>query len=415
MAGGSKKTVSGSKSVPGKPTQQDLRKLRSGSTSTSQEANVDAEFDLSDPTPPDGVHPIVYKLLVMINDKSNTIIETNEEIKEDITKRCEDNEESITDLKSNIALLTHKVDMLSGRLLRAEYKCTRLESQLEDMKAHSMSNNLLINTNKYKEKKNENPREIVKKFFKNDMKIKDAGKINIQVAHRMGTKTNNNERTIIAKIPNSDDMSCIMKHTPNLKDSHSYIEKQLPASMQERRKMVVPHFKAARDAGKKAVIKNDKLYIGGSLERQYMAQPLPEGMKSFEPNVETGETVEDSGSVFSGYADRVKNLDEVRGTLDELLSDTKISKCTHVMYAFKIGDLQNFDSDGDWGIGSGLLRHLQQVDSDNVMIIATRNCSPNFEHIGKKRIEHSISVCEAALTSLESELEQSENGSESGD
>ena len=52
-----------------------------------------------------------------------------------------------------------------------------------------------------------------------------------------------------------------------------------------------------------------------------MAQPLPEGLKHFEPEIVVGETAEQEGSIFRGYAPRVNNLDEVRGTLDELLSD----------------------------------------------------------------------------------------------
>ena len=64
------------------------------------------------------------------------------------------------------------------------------------------------------------------------------------------------------------------------------------------------------------------------------------------------------------------------------------------------GVCENFDSDGDYGIGLELLKAMREADICDRLWIATRTCKQDYVHIGKKRFEHSINACTAANTTL---------------
>ena len=307
-------------------------------------------------------------------------------------------------MKNDIKALNSQVEILTGRLLRSEAHCRRLENDLTDMKAHSMGKNIIIHSKDNKEMQNENCVDLARNFFEKDMKMKNAKQIKISVAHRLGAKRSDGKpRPIIVTIHDSGDFGLIMKSTPNLKGSGKFIEKQLPASMQERRQCVVPKFKEAKKSGDRAIIKNDRLFINGQLQREFLPPNLPEGVKScvsFDHlPIKFGSTISDGGSDFCGYAAEVNCLDDVRSVADLLLRDRSVASKTHFIYAYVLDDSCNFDSDGDYGIGSGLLKHMQKEKLVNQMFIVTRDCGPQFNHIGYKRIENSIKTCMEAYES----------------
>ena len=76
----------------------------------------------------------------------------------------------------------------------------------------------------------------------------------------------------------------------------------------------------------------------------------------------------------------------------EILKKIKASKSTHPIYAFRIktgkGILENFDSDGDHGVGFELLKSMMENKLTNTVCLATRICNPGFQHIGKRRFIH---------------------------
>jgi hypothetical protein len=59
---------------------------------------------------------------------------------------------------------------------------------------------------------------------------------------------------------------------------------------------------------------------------------------------------------------------------------------------------ENFDSDGDHGVGLRLLREMQTKDVTNRLFVATRTCKPGCSHIGQRRFAHVIEVCFSALS-----------------
>jgi putative IMPACT (imprinted ancient) family translation regulator len=114
--------------------------------------------------------------------------------------------------------------------------------------------------------------------------------------------------------------------------------------------------------------------------------------------------VTDTGSVFKGYAAGITHEQDVALVLEQCLELEGFATSTHriVAYGYQHGNnmVENFDSDGDDGVGRKMLRAMQEKNITDQIWIATRTCLPNFAHIGNRRFTHAISVCQAASTNL---------------
>ena len=357
---------------------------------------------LSD-TPPPGVDPVIYGLLVKINDTTLGTDKKIDDLKlkydslsdqyDTLEERCSENEDQIASLRKDLSTVQYKVNVLHGRLMRSEAEKKRLSGELESLKGRSMNKNLIISFNKcdkYKEKKKENTLSVVNKFLKNELKINDTNSINITAAHRTGTERLDGRRSIIITVPSQSDISKIMSNVKNLKDTGCFIDRQIPQSINERKRMCLPDFKEARAKGQKPVLRDDKLYVNGELIRQHLPPSLPDiiDSPSEDLDIRHGKHIDDSGSRFIGYTAEVSSLNDVREVLDSLLMETEFASCSHVMYSYRIDDgddslIENFESDGDWGVGFNMLKFMKDNNIQNyVLVVVTRDCSADFKHIG---------------------------------
>jgi putative IMPACT (imprinted ancient) family translation regulator len=122
--------------------------------------------------------------------------------------------------------------------------------------------------------------------------------------------------------------------------------------------------------------------------------------------IHTGTTITDSGSTFRGFAASVSSTQEVSEIMDMLKSKPDIAAANHLIYAYRLGDCegnvksQNFHSDGDYGVGLHLLRHMEGEHSLNMLCVVTRTCTVNYSHIGNRRMEHAVNVCSTAMSAL---------------
>jgi len=90
---------------------------------------------------------------------------------------------------------------------------------------------------------------------------------------------------------------------------------------------------------------------------------------------------------------------EFRRTLDKLLKSSENASATHVIYAYcfddlKPGRIENF------GLGLEMITVINDQDIRDCMLMLTRKCGPNFQHIRKRRFEITEQVYKAALTKL---------------
>jgi len=97
-------------------------------------------------------------------------------------------------------------------------------------------------------------------------------------------------------------------------------------------------------------------------------------------------------------------MDEVSAVLDQALLIDGVADANHRIYAYRIQQgkvsVENFESDGDHGVGLELLRKMQEAKVINTIWIATRTCRPDFAHIGNTRFEHTKTVCTEASSAL---------------
>ena len=96
---------------------------------------------------------------------------------------------------------------------------------------------------------------------------------------------------------------------------------------------------------------------------------------------------------------------DVRRTLDKLLKSPENASATHVMYAYyfddtQLGRIKNFESDGNSELRLEMIKVIYDQDITDCMLMLTRKCSPNFQHIRNRRFELTEQVCKAALTKL---------------
>ncbi len=100
----------------------------------------------------------------------------------------------------------------------------------------------------------------------------------------------------------------------------------------------------------------------------------------------------------------VTSLEDVREVLNQVLLEPGNANASHVVHAYRFqeGDMtvENFDSDGDHGLGLELLKTIRSVDAGNVMCVTIRKCRPNFKHLSKKRFQYVRETATEVINSL---------------
>ena len=360
---------------------------------------------------PDGTAPEVWDMLLSIKkDTSDTRarvqnLEDRVQALESINSEWRETQTEIDELKTS-------VELLKAKFTKTNNTVAHLTNELQSMKAHTMKNNLIFKIDKdveeYKEIKGENCAQLIRSFLKNVMGLSDTAKaLDIAVAHRIGARRPGHTRPILVKFLHDSDIQIIMSNVSRLRETQHFITRQLPPSHKERKDFVLPFFKTLRsNADNKAQLVGDKLYVKGKLQQQLLSPVIPDIDPSSEITISESEEVTDNGSIFKGYAACVSSIDEVAKVISTLKAKPSIAEADHFMFAYRFSTKknkiqENFDSDGDWGIGLEILRSMQEKENVNCISVVTRCCLPNFQHIGRKRFEHAKSLSSAALDQLE--------------
>ncbi len=295
-------------------------------------------------------------------------------------------------------------------LTRSEIVNARLCNQMTDLQSYSMKSNIIINFNKKKDllynvKDNESGIDVARKFFATAMKIPGTDHLTIHVAHRVGANISGN-RSLLVKLPVAIDISRVMSYVHHLKGTGHSISKQLLADRRERKQYVLPSYiKERENRDQRSQLVDEKLYVDGVLQRQYLPTCIPARVSMFHDDdivISSSHPVKEGGSTFQGFAATVHGMRDVRRSLDKLMQSPDQATATHLMFAYVLDDPDdgNFNSDGDHGIGVEMLNYLKKLDKKQTILMVTRDCGPNFKHINKRRFEISINVCKEALGNI---------------
>lgn len=102
------------------------------------------------------------------------------------------------------------------------------------------------------------------------------------------------------------------------------------------------------------------------------------------------EPIMDRKSIFVGHATCLKDPAQVKAIMNQILSDKKVARATHNMYAWRCeinGHLhQDNDDDGESAAGSRMQHLLNIMDVKNVLVCVTRWFGGI--HLGSDRFKH---------------------------
>ena len=301
------------------------------------------------------------------------------------------------EMRGNIESLLKRVQIQDGLIARLNSKISQQESQLTDLRARSMRDNMVFSgITEDKNEKWDDTKTKLQNFLVNELKIQDVDAVQIDRAHRSGVKHDDKPRPIIAKLANSSSKDKIFQNVKNLKGKPQYsIQEQLPAEVMERRKRLWSKFKLAKSNPQNKVSWSlDKLIINGvsfSAEDDKHEIPTEEAIKHKIYIAHTAHNVVE-GSTFIGHAAEIKDKSDVGVVMAELMQDPMVAGSTHNIYAYRCDDItkdtgmvEKFSDDGEHGAGHKLLKLLQEERRTNVIVVVTRMYGN--KHLGPKRFE----------------------------
>ena len=140
-----------------------------------------------------------------------------------------------------------------------------LRKEISDLKSRSMRDNLMFY--QIPEERDENCAEKVLQFVEEKLKIDKA----LHRAHRVGAYDRAKTRPIVAKFAFFPDREKVRKSSKHLSGTQFGISEQFPKDVMDRRKVLIPVMKKARQEGKEAYLKVDKLFINNQLYRDATA------------------------------------------------------------------------------------------------------------------------------------------------
>lgn len=112
-----------------------------------------------------------------------------------------------------------KIEKLPDRVNSLEDTVSKLENQLDDVEQYERRDTIIISGPVLpKEQNHENPTDLVVKAIKDNLHI-NLNHADINVAHRLGSKTQNKERPVIVKLLNRSKKSEIMEACVKVKPS----------------------------------------------------------------------------------------------------------------------------------------------------------------------------------------------------
>lgn len=302
--------------------------------------------------------------------------------------------------------------VIEARLDRSENITLLHGNQIDDQRAYSMKNNLIFTFDRtsepYKEFQGENCIAKIRHFLSSVLGIHDVDKFFIPVAHRIGQISKDRIRPILAKFPIAMELDTILNNAKRLKNTKHFINRQTTPKTREREQFVQSQLKAmkSKDSSIKAKVSKGRLIVNGQVQTKYLPPSLPEDCTNVTNPPLPSDIIHDSGNHFTGYAVPASTLKEVSGVMRSLRQQPNIAGASHIVYAYIInndaGDvlLQNYDSDGDWGSGLELLRHMSTEGYKNTLCVSIRRMSVKRSHIGRRRKDHVLSTCSQAYSNI---------------
>ena len=180
------------------------------------------ELQYSDGTPPEGVHPNVWEMLLSIKKDTARATELGASLDQRLVILEDSHDHTgadIAKLKQAVTEVAKSNKILNGRLFRAEMTIERQRAEITDLRMRSMRDIVIIRTKgaTYKECREENTSSVFKRFLAQEMHVPNAEKITITRSHRMGQSIGDMNKMMIANVAFDDDQRRIFDNAKSLK------------------------------------------------------------------------------------------------------------------------------------------------------------------------------------------------------
>ncbi|KAK6168505.1 hypothetical protein SNE40_001022 [Patella caerulea] len=230
------------------------------------------------PTNQSGVPFWAQELLNNVQQLTYRTVEINnklEELQQDVRPKIHNIQDNITVLRSEMSQISletkhisEKTEKLESTILQMEDAYIQLKEDMVNIKARSMSNNLIF-TN-IPEDQNENPLDTEKKvrwFMVEIMKLpaKMVSEFQLERVNRFGDRRKS-PRKICVQFLNRKDKDEVRYNAKVLKDTNHFVYEQFPTEIEDQRRKLVKVMKQKRleEPGIKMKLVYNKLYINGS-------------------------------------------------------------------------------------------------------------------------------------------------------
>ena len=206
--------------------------------------------------------------------------------------------------------ISHKIDDLEVVVEGNRFDSKPVFERLDSLEDHSRRNNLRFSG--IEELPNENweqTAELVKKLVKNKLEFPEN--FEVERAHRVGIRSSNKPRTIIAKFLRFQDRQKILRTSSKLKGTKIFVNEDLCEESLKKRKEKLPQLQQARREGKVAYFNHTTLIIKenpNSSTRRHTSQTeissnpgqTQPSSSSIENSLDTGDSSSPSQTLPSG-------------------------------------------------------------------------------------------------------------------
>ena len=312
--------------------------------------------------------------------------------------------------------------IVTGIVIRQDKQIQQLQEKVLQMEKHRMKAEMVITG--IVEKKGENIKAQLSKFFKEQMQIEEN--IAIDFAYRLGKPNADYNRSVIIRLKHVADKALIYKHVKNIKKSVNadkekfYVNDHLPeklAELQRKLRQKIKRNKELIDAQQQDIKwSKGNLEVDGVEYQPKVVEPTAvdvlkmgknelQNMLSFK--IVEGDFASKKNSKFMGFAARVHKIQDVLLAYKQL--KYRFPDATHIMCAYRIMDpdvvhFQDCADDGEFGAGRRILQMMEEQSYKNCVAFAVRHHDgPN---IGPIRFNMIVDVAKSALQMLPSSLEQ---------
>jgi vacuolar-type H+-ATPase subunit I/STV1 len=186
-------------------------------------------------------------------------------------------------------LITERVSAMESTVEKLEFVDSKQQSELDQLskvnsemrseltylQSQSMRNNIIFGG--IEESPNERPQDTetkVRTFMVERLKLAQnlVDSMVIERVHRTGVQETDpnrrRNRIIVCKFASFKDREAVRKQGHCLKGTSFFVKEQFPTEVAEKRRKLLPQLRVARDAGKRAWLSYDTLYIDGKPVQQ---------------------------------------------------------------------------------------------------------------------------------------------------